>query len=414
MSKLFKFAGFFAVLATGCAIGAEESSEESVGSVDQAIKSGINVPTNDRLALSTVMVLTPTGSCTGTIVGPHHIITAAHCGPVSRATQVVFYRGSLPDFATTTNVGNVYMKPGVTATDTIDDAGKFADIAVLQIEKDIGAIHAALTPARFPSAYPGPVGGLQVGRGAHDGAGNPNNLLRFRTNTFWSPSFEDGGFSTESDGTDPGDSGGPIYTTAADGALIVHGALWGYVWDWFGYRNRYTSTAFHIQSILTASGNVFKDHWNYWGNDLGPGIPNSSRTACALACMQMDTCNAWTFDTPSGTCWRKSTRGTGGFGQSGLSSGFKTQTTVVRQNWNYPGNDFPPYTDINELGCQNVCLGRTDCNAWTFVPNPGSSLGTCWAKSGIGSGGSPLQGVKSGVKTTTQPCRTPGSPVCTI
>lgn len=276
--------------------GAPVADEPAVGMTEDEIKSGVDVSLSDPYWRYVTGVFTSIGSCTGTIIGPHHILTAAHCGPSTMNTQVVFYRGGTPDWTTITNVDNVYMKSGVSSSDTTDLSEKFADFAILQIDKDIGMISPDYRPARLPRWYEGAnVGGVQVGRGNHDGAGNPSQILRFRTNSFWSADYNDGSFETVSDGTDPGDSGGPIFTSDPGGWLVVHGGLWGSLLDWFAFRNRYTSTAYHLSSILTAMGNVNVYNWNYYGNDNGM-LSSVDTLACATACAQNASCMAWTLD----------------------------------------------------------------------------------------------------------------------
>ena len=117
-----------ALLQLGCTGEvANELDVEEVAFDEQAIEGGTNVPVGSRFAKSTVAV----DGCTGTIISPRHVLSAAHCGLRTQPASIVrFYDGSTLTGETRT-VLQVFAPYGVSATDTTDDQGKFADWVVL-------------------------------------------------------------------------------------------------------------------------------------------------------------------------------------------------------------------------------------------------------------------------------------------
>lgn len=209
------------------------------------IKGGSNVPSNFYMTQATVTL----PGCTGVIIGPRDILTAAHCNPQPGAS-VAFYSGPTSSGVTRT-ISWVKWPNGVDPDINdwwLDDTDILADVAYVRLTDDIPSFARI---AHLPSVYPGAGQYVfQVGGGYHDGVG-PSGTLRYRATLTVEDDVSDGRVFTEGRTVDGGDSGGPIYLLRVEHGELgpeVQGVLWGHAAG--RDETLYTSIVYHRDFIL--------------------------------------------------------------------------------------------------------------------------------------------------------------------
>ena len=243
--------------------------------------------------------------CTATIIGPRHLLTASHCRP-SVGDTVRFYTATSTETDSTLSrtVDQVRLPSGVNPTsnpdpawaDYTDTSNDFADIAVVRLS---AAVPSTAVVATMAWLYPGAnYNGLKVGAGRHNDAANPSASLLTIDDVTRTASDNEGFFHTEREQVDPGDSGGPFYRNNS-GSTNRHvlGVLYGTWFDW-GFRNRYTSVAQHLDFILDAMG-----YTGPFTVSMSGGKPTSpmasfatnSEKVCRYACENTTNCRAFSW-----------------------------------------------------------------------------------------------------------------------
>jgi V8-like Glu-specific endopeptidase len=250
-------------------------------------------------------------NCTGTVIGPRHILTALHCNPYKQA-RIELYAADHPQAADDSNPFTVIdwaLPPGTSYTydpahdvdefDWTDSNGNMADMMVLIVDRNLSAtILGAQThpPATLAWAYPGSDKiGIRVGAGNHDGDSNPDGVLYQNYDTTYSGDDSGGWFILDDNHVDYGDSGGPYY---------VNKRVVGTLTSFWGLQTRYTSVPKQLNWLLGVVGYRWPGLAPFDGYLTGETTSTfyNSERACQYACDKTIGCAGYNWYKPGPLC----------------------------------------------------------------------------------------------------------------
>ncbi|MCE7888400.1 MAG: hypothetical protein DYH12_01630 [Sorangiineae bacterium PRO1] len=314
-------------------------------------------------------------TCTGTLISPQYMITAANCaygypmpgpsaafGPAGTALSNVWIFGT----------DLISPPPNAPAPPDFNN-----DLALVRL----AAAPGGMTPAWLASSYPS--AGQQtsvVGHGCvTQGGGSPGRTYRDFL-------FQNGvNYSCSS-----ADLGGPLLS----GYFSNNGSIQGVA---SGYSPKYANTVQFredIAAVMRTWDNGLELGVNRWGHDL-PGMPTASANPqnCQAQCNGNNNCRSFTWTTAN-QCWMKGAVSTwipcatctSGVRSNRAASGLQTYETGINRS----GGDFYWWSTTHSE-CRAQCLRDGRCKAYTYYS------GTCYLKSHVGPP-STLAGATSGVR----------------
>lgn len=299
----FGLLGFLALPACAADTTARDDSPapENVQSTKQAIEDGIIA--NPFYYERDVRISGGGGKCSGTRIGPYHVITALHCGVAVGDTVRFYTNGSAYPSSSDASrtVEAVGKRPGTSwsvanqSGDLVDENGIFADFAILKLSAAVRGIDYATMAWLYPGDG---ASGTKVGNGNHEDNTSLFGIVMQKADTTWTSSDADGPFRTSEDAVNPGDSGGAFYhQTRLLGVTSSHDP----------FHARYTSIPRHLTWILDVinyqwGGVIPPLNGRYLAGALLASLPGKSHIVCQYACQNTASCAGYNYFSPLDQC----------------------------------------------------------------------------------------------------------------